>query len=89
MQSWKTPTTVLLTPDKEFDTFGFDAEDKYCELADIEEHRDWYFFKRFKMLLHGRMVGIKLSLYYFDFPMPGKVNQSHRLVFRLVLHVHV
>ncbi|XP_045204481.2 heat shock 70 kDa protein 12A-like [Mercenaria mercenaria] len=65
MQSWKTPTTVLLRPDQSFDSFGYDAEDKYCDLADNEEHQDWYFFKRFKMLLHNKL-GLKRDIHIPD-----------------------
>lgn len=61
MQSWKTPTTVLLKSDQSFDSFGYDAEDKYCELAENDEHHDWYYFKRFKMLLHNKL-GLKRDM---------------------------
>ncbi|CAG2184710.1 unnamed protein product [Mytilus edulis] len=52
--SYKTPTCVLLTPEKEFYSFGREAEDKYKNLAEIEDHKDWYFVTRFKMLLMGK-----------------------------------
>lgn len=65
--SWKTPTTVLLKPDKTFDSFGYIAENLYIELADEDKHRDWYYFKRFKMLLHNKSVCyIKISIEYFQ-----------------------
>ncbi|KAL4230004.1 Heat shock 70 kDa protein 12A [Mactra antiquata] len=54
--STKTPTSVLLNPDKTFNAFGFEAEDKYFELAEEDEHTDYYFFRRFKMLLFKRMT---------------------------------
>lgn len=54
--SYKTPTCVLLTPEKEFYSFGREAEDKYKNLAEIEDHKDWYFVTRFKMLLMGEEV---------------------------------
>lgn len=50
--SLKAPTVVLLDKDKNFFAFGYDAEDKYSELALDEEHHDYYYFRRFKMLLH-------------------------------------
>lgn len=53
--SLKAPTCVLLHPDKTFHSFGYEAEDKYTELFQDDEHEDWYFFKRFKMTLHNNM----------------------------------
>lgn len=50
--SLKAPTCVLLSPQKEFIAFGYEAEDLYSELALDENHYDHYFFKRFKMVLH-------------------------------------
>ncbi|KAK3602881.1 hypothetical protein CHS0354_018741, partial [Potamilus streckersoni] len=48
----KAPTTALIQPDGEtLHAFGYDAEDKYAELTENDEHRDWYYFRRFKMLL--------------------------------------
>ncbi|CAG2213183.1 Heat shock 70 kDa protein 12B,Heat shock 70 kDa protein 12A [Mytilus edulis] len=49
--SLKTPTCILLQPNKSFHSFGYEAEEKYAELALEEEHENWYFFKRFKMSL--------------------------------------
>ncbi|OWF51207.1 heat shock 70 kDa protein 12B-like [Mizuhopecten yessoensis] len=53
--SLKAPTCVLLKPDRTFDSFGYEAEDKYTELFQEDSHEDWYFFKRFKMTLHNNM----------------------------------
>ncbi|OWF53935.1 heat shock 70 kDa protein 12B-like [Mizuhopecten yessoensis] len=52
LQSLKTSSCVLFNPDGEFDSFGFDAEDKYSELAFEDDHKEWYFFRRFKMTLY-------------------------------------
>lgn len=54
--SWKTPTTLLLNPDKSFNSFGYQAEEEYIGLLDNnEEDKDrYYYFKRFKMLLHEK-----------------------------------
>ncbi|XP_061183641.1 heat shock 70 kDa protein 12A-like [Saccostrea echinata] len=49
--SLKTPTTVLLDGDGELVAFGYEAEDRYSELADEQEHADYYYFRRFKMTL--------------------------------------
>ncbi|KAK3600051.1 hypothetical protein CHS0354_012742 [Potamilus streckersoni] len=63
--SMKAPTTILINPDgKTFDSFGYEAEDKYLELTGTGENTKWYYFSRFKMLLHrkiGLPLGIKLK----------------------------
>ncbi|XP_060065866.1 heat shock 70 kDa protein 12A-like [Ylistrum balloti] len=50
--SLKTSTCALFTPDKKFHSFGFDAEDKYADLTNDNEFHDWYYFRRFKMMLY-------------------------------------
>lgn len=52
LMSLKTPTILLLKPDKTFEAFGYEAENRYMELAADGEHKDYYYFRRFKMLLH-------------------------------------
>jgi len=54
--SFKTSTCVLLNPRKQFDSFGYDAENKYVELAENEQHQGWLLFRRFKMILHNKTV---------------------------------
>ena len=54
--SLKTPTCVLFTPDRTFDSFGFEAEDKYMDLSMDKENCEWYFFRRFKMQLYHNKV---------------------------------
>ena len=55
--STKSPTALLLNPDMTFNSFGYDAETTYSELAeDGEEYKDYYYFHRFKMLLHNNKV---------------------------------
>lgn len=58
LQSWskdlvslKTPTAVLLNQEKEFDSFGFEAESKYLDLLVDEEAEGWSLFRKFKMVL--------------------------------------
>ncbi|KAL3871018.1 hypothetical protein ACJMK2_039182 [Sinanodonta woodiana] len=63
--SLKAPTTILIREDgKTLDRFGYEAEDKYAQFAadDSEELNTWYYFKRFKMLLHDRKIGREMSL---------------------------
>ncbi|KAL7668731.1 hypothetical protein ACOME3_009422 [Neoechinorhynchus agilis] len=47
----KTPTTILLTPNGQFHSFGFYARDYYHDL-DPQESRHWLYFEKFKMHLH-------------------------------------
>ena len=54
--SKKTPTVLLLDPDKKFEAFGYEAEEMYNQLAADKEHKDWFYFRRFKMKLHGEKV---------------------------------
>lgn len=56
------PSTVLFTPQKVFHSFGYDAEDKYMELAEENKHTNWYYFQRFKMLLHENKVNKNKSI---------------------------
>ncbi|XP_053391497.1 heat shock 70 kDa protein 12A-like [Mercenaria mercenaria] len=50
--SLKCPTAVLLKPNKEFHSFGFEAENKYADLSEDNVHHGWYLFRRFKMALY-------------------------------------
>ncbi|KAK7142497.1 hypothetical protein R3I94_011992 [Phoxinus phoxinus] len=47
----KTPTTILLTPDKKFHSFGYAARDFYHDL-DPTESKQWLYLEKFKMKLH-------------------------------------
>ncbi|XP_064630076.1 heat shock 70 kDa protein 12A-like isoform X2 [Lineus longissimus] len=47
----KTPTTLLLSPDERFHSFGFSARDHFHDL-DPQEAKKWLYFEKFKMLLH-------------------------------------
>lgn len=59
LASLKMPTTLLLTPDEEFEAFGFEAEESYSRMVDDDAHYGWHYFKHFKMNLHKPKV--KLS----------------------------
>ena len=58
--SLKTSTCILFDPDQNFASFGYEAEDQYSELAGDgdDEHKDWYYFRRFKMQLFDNKVCI-------------------------------
>ncbi|XP_052696765.1 heat shock 70 kDa protein 12B-like [Crassostrea angulata] len=53
--SLKTSTCVLFDSTQTFHSFGYEAEEKYSNLAIDDEHHDWYFFRRFKMILYNKM----------------------------------
>jgi len=57
----KTPTTILLTPNLEFHSFGFFARDFFHDL-DPDEAKRWLYFEKFKMHLHYTQVRIELFL---------------------------
>ena len=42
------PTVVLFDPQMNFHSFGYDAEEKYLELEEDDEHHAWHLFKRFR-----------------------------------------
>ncbi|KAK3100280.1 hypothetical protein FSP39_017450 [Pinctada imbricata] len=52
--SLKTPTTLLLNPDKSFNSFGYDAEAAYTSLSEDDKHENYFYFRRFKMSLFDR-----------------------------------
>lgn len=52
----KTPTCLLLKPDLSFDSFGYQAEEKYANLKSLSEEKEYMFFRHFKMLLHNDEV---------------------------------
>jgi hypothetical protein len=54
--SAKTLTCLLLNKKKQFEAFGYDAENRYAELIMEEEQDDYYFFDRFTMSLHNNEV---------------------------------
>ncbi|XP_060557848.1 heat shock 70 kDa protein 12B-like [Ruditapes philippinarum] len=62
--SLKAPTTILFTPEKVFHSFGYQAEDKYADLAEEDIHKDWYYFRRFKMILHQQTTLSRKTLLY-------------------------
>ena len=59
----KTPTTLLLTPDGQFHSFGFAARNFYHDLS-AEQANTWPYFDNFKMALYHLPVGDIASLYY-------------------------
>ncbi|XP_052779685.1 heat shock 70 kDa protein 12A-like [Mya arenaria] len=55
--SLKAPSSVLIKPDGQtFSAFGYQADTKYNELVEKNEHNEWYYFTRFKMQLYKQKV---------------------------------
>lgn len=59
MSNQKTPTTILLTPERKFHSFGYAARDFYHDL-DPNEAKQWLYLEKFKMKLHT--TGVSKSL---------------------------
>lgn len=57
----KTPTTLLLTPQGQFHSFGFTARNSYHDLS-AEESKQWLYFDRFKMALYENQVGSSITV---------------------------
>lgn len=52
----KTPTCLLLKPDLSFDSFGYEAVEKYEHLQEESTEHAYYFLKHFMMNLHNDQV---------------------------------
>ncbi|KAK3586349.1 hypothetical protein CHS0354_027316 [Potamilus streckersoni] len=55
LMSLKAPTCALFDPKKKFHSFGYEAEEKYANLAADGAAHGWYYFRRFKMTLFDKM----------------------------------
>lgn len=56
----KAPTCILFDPTMKFHAFGYEAENKYTDLATKDAHGDWYYFERFKLHLFKTEVSLSL-----------------------------
>nr|XP_034300205.1 heat shock 70 kDa protein 12A isoform X2 [Crassostrea gigas]XP_034300206.1 heat shock 70 kDa protein 12A isoform X2 [Crassostrea gigas] len=74
----KAPTCLLLKKNFSESFIGYEAEDKYAELISDERHKDYYFFQRFKMILH-RDTDVKQHILCYD--ISGEALEA-RLVFQ-------
>ena len=49
----KTPTCALISPNgQKLEAFGYEAENRFRELIEQDRHKDYYYFRRFKMSLN-------------------------------------
>ena len=58
----KTPTCLLLNPDQSFNSFGYEAKDKFADLKE-EEARQYFYFDCFKMILHNNGFILLLEIF--------------------------
>ena len=63
LMSLKTPTCLLLDNNKKFVSFGYEAENKYADLAMDGEQNKYYYFYSFKMKLHNNKVFIYYKIF--------------------------
>lgn len=52
----KTPTCLLLDRNQKIESFGHLAEEKYADLCEDGDEKEFYFFRRFKMKLYETKV---------------------------------
>ncbi|XP_060574368.1 heat shock 70 kDa protein 12B-like [Ruditapes philippinarum] len=52
LMSLKTPTILLLNNKKHFVAFGYEAEEQYSEKVADEDQKNYYYYRRFKLLLY-------------------------------------
>ncbi|KAH3716326.1 heat shock 70 kDa protein 12A-like [Dreissena polymorpha] len=66
LQTIKTPTTILFNKDRNFDSFGYEAEMKYEKLSAEDTHTGWRYFRRFKMKLYENEKRLRKNLKLYD-----------------------
>ena len=62
LASTSSPTCILINSQKQFDSFGFDAEEKYFNLTADSEHHDWMLFKGFT----SAFWNFEVCLFFFN-----------------------
>lgn len=62
MLSPKAPSSVLLTPELSFHSFGYDAERKFSDLHAKNDHKSWNFVNGFKMVLNDKKVFVYFKM---------------------------
>lgn len=72
----RTPSSILLTPEKRFHSFGYEAEWKYGQLAAEENQTGWFYFRRFKMAVLNDPVSTTL----YTFVSSDPISFTHGLV---------
>lgn len=97
MSNQKTPTTILLTPERKFHSFGYAARDFYHDL-DPNEAKQWLYLEKFKMTLHTTGVSVLPAPRVLCTGGPGFLPSCERGVFptrgpsgfsQAEIHVHL
>lgn len=88
MSNQKTPTTILLSPDRKFHSFGYAARDFYHDL-DPTESKQWLYLEKFKMKLHT--TAVRTHSYSIDFfllvlDLRGMRVQAHTRIEEIIDH---
>ncbi|XP_013395232.1 heat shock 70 kDa protein 12A [Lingula anatina] len=81
-QLYRTPTTVLISPDQSEAYFGFEAQQKFLEELEPEEVSEWYLFERFKMKLNAELeINPRTTMLQADNgkSLPAQVVFSHAI----------
>ena len=60
---YKTPTCLLVNPNKTQIYFGEAAEDLHARLEPEDNPEEWFFFRNFKMQLYGKEVTFNRNIY--------------------------
>lgn len=63
--SMKAPTSILLDPEGEVKAFGYEAIKTFGDLAEYNQHVDYFFFNKFKMNLYQQGVSYLRDYFYF------------------------
>ena len=86
----KTPTVPLIAPDgKTLVDFGYEAENRYKELVENDEHENYYYFRRFKMALNKEVsAGAACKLVFLkDFLHQSLTVSNVRAIVRSLFNV--
>lgn len=68
-QHFKTLSAVLMNPDGEVRSIGYDAEYHYINILSDHERQEWFYFQNFKMRLYDqKVVNASLSVYNTSIP---------------------
>jgi hypothetical protein len=57
LQTYKTPTTILLDKDGKFCSFGYEAEHDYAKMCEDRTLAEYRYFSKFKMKLYQPECG--------------------------------
>ncbi|XP_045165267.1 heat shock 70 kDa protein 12B-like [Mercenaria mercenaria] len=59
---YKTPTCLLVNPERTDSWFGDEAEQEYIKLRPRDQPNNWFFFRNFKMQIYGKEITTDMVL---------------------------